>query len=89
MYKKEERVRLIGWTYSDYVGDTDDTKITLGYVFMIGNGAISWSSKKQPIVTFSTIEDLYVAATSCSYQGVWLRKILSHLCEDQKEAIVV
>jgi hypothetical protein len=89
IYKKEEKVRLIGWSYSNYVGDTDDWKSTSRYVFMIGNGAISWSSKKQPIVTLSTIEAEYVATTSCYCQGVWLRMILSHLCEDQREATVV
>jgi len=89
MYKKEGKVRLIGWSDLDYVGDTYDMKSTSGYVFMIGNAAISWSSKKQPIVTLSTTEVEYVAATSCSFKRVWLRKILSHLCEDQREANVV
>ncbi|XP_024628101.1 secreted RxLR effector protein 161-like [Medicago truncatula] len=82
---KEEKVRLIGWSDSDYACDTNDRKSTSRYVYMIGNGAISWSSKKQPIVTFSTTEVEYVVAVLCSCQGIWLKRILSHLCEDQKE----
>lgn len=40
----------------NYGGDKDDRKSTYTYVFNIRSGVISWSSKKQPIVTLSTIE---------------------------------
>ena len=46
---------------------------------MLGSGVISWSSKKQPIVTLSINEVEYVAATSCACQAVWLRNILEEL----------
>ncbi|GAU36464.1 hypothetical protein TSUD_166300 [Trifolium subterraneum] len=49
---KEGKVTLVGWTDSDYAGDYDDRKITSGYVFTMGTGAISWSSKKQPILLY-------------------------------------
>ncbi|RVW60251.1 Retrovirus-related Pol polyprotein from transposon TNT 1-94 [Vitis vinifera] len=42
-------------------------------------GAVSWSSKKQPIVTLSTTEAEFVAATTCACQAIWLRKILEEL----------
>ncbi|PNX68640.1 putative copia-type protein, partial [Trifolium pratense] len=45
-----------GWSDSDYAGDYDDRKSTSGYVFTLGDSAIFWSSKKQPIVTLSTTE---------------------------------
>ncbi|MCH83140.1 copia-type polyprotein, partial [Trifolium medium] len=50
-------------------GNCDDKKSTIGYVFKLGTGAISWSSKKQPIVTLSTTEAEYVAAASSACQG--------------------
>jgi hypothetical protein len=59
-------MQLYGWTDSDYVGDLDDRKSTSGYVFKVGSGVISWSSKKQPIITLSTIEAEFVAAASCA-----------------------
>src|SRR5882672_9670863 len=34
-----------------------------GYVLMIDGGAISWSSKKQPVIALSTTEAEYIAAT--------------------------
>ena len=78
-YKKGEKSSLIGFTDSDYAGDQDDRKSTSGYVFMMGSGAISWSSRKQPIVTLSTTEAEYVAATSCASQAIWLRNVLKEL----------
>ncbi|KAA0055477.1 retrovirus-related Pol polyprotein from transposon TNT 1-94 [Cucumis melo var. makuwa] len=60
-------------------GDIDDRKSTLGYVFMLSSGAVSWSSKKQSIVTLLTIEAEFIAATSCVCQAIWLKKILEEL----------
>lgn len=40
---------------------------------MIGNvpqGAVSWSSKKQPLVTLSTTEADFMAVASCASQSV-------------------
>ncbi|MCI05030.1 hypothetical protein A2U01_0026079, partial [Trifolium medium] len=66
-YKKVNgRIELQGWTDSDYAGDLDDRKSTSGYVFAYGYGPISWPSKKQAIVTLSTIEAEFVVATSCA-----------------------
>ena len=37
--------------------------VIMGYAFLIDGEAVSWSSKKQEIVTLSTAESEYVAAT--------------------------
>jgi len=66
MYKSGDFISLTEWSDSNYVGDTCDIKITSGYLFMIRNGAISWSSKKQPIATLSTREAEFVVEASCS-----------------------
>ncbi|XP_038891601.1 secreted RxLR effector protein 161-like [Benincasa hispida] len=79
LYQKGEKLNLVGFNDSDYAGDLNDRKSTSGYVFMLGSGAISWSSKKQSIVTLSTIEVEIVAATSCACQAIWLRNILENL----------
>ncbi|GLT96988.1 hypothetical protein SLE2022_145760 [Rubroshorea leprosula] len=71
---------------SDYVGDLDDKKSTSGYVFMLGFGVVSRSSKKQPIVTLSTTKVEYMAVTSCAYQAIWMRRVLEELEMNQHEA---
>ncbi|XP_050891043.1 probable pre-mRNA-splicing factor ATP-dependent RNA helicase DEAH3 [Lathyrus oleraceus] len=54
-------------------------KSTSGYVFMLGFRAISWTSKKQEIITLSTIEAEYIVATTCVCQAIWIRRILEGL----------
>ena len=36
---------VLGYTDTDYVGDMDKRRSTLGYVFMFTGGAISWRSQ--------------------------------------------
>ncbi|CAL5403117.1 unnamed protein product [Camellia sinensis] len=79
LYRKGEQSSLIGFTDSDYAGDSNDRKSTSDYVFMMGSGVISWSSRKQPIVTLSTTKAEFVAATSCACKAIWLRRLLETL----------
>jgi len=70
---------LIGYTDSDFVGSLDVRKRTCGFVFHIGSGVISWASKKHPVVTLSSTEEEYVAATSATCQAVWLIRVFDGL----------
>lgn len=68
-YKKHNGSDFVGYTDSDYAGDVNDRKSTSGHVFMLNSSAVSWSSKKQQIVTLSTTEAEFVAAPSSSCQA--------------------
>lgn len=56
MYKQGRDGEFQAFTDSDYAGDLDDRRSTSGYVFLMAEGAVSWCSKKQPIVALSTTE---------------------------------
>lgn len=89
-YKKGEgSLKLLAFTDSGYAGDLDDRRSTSGYVFMIGSGAVSWSSKKQPVVTLSTTEAEYIAAALCACQCLWLKRIMGKIGMEKDEATII
>jgi len=88
-YTVSECSDLVGYTDSDWAGSVDDRKSTSGYVFHIGSGAISWASKKQPIVALSTAEAEYVAATAAACQAIWMRRMLRSLCQEQATTTII
>lgn len=88
-YKSQEDSAFVGFTNSDYAGGIDDRKSTSGHVFMLNFGAITWSSKKQQIVTLSTTEAEFVAAASCACQAIWLRRMLEALGDKQEGSTII
>jgi hypothetical protein len=69
----------IGFTDSDFAGDIDDRKSTSGYVYLLGGGAISWRSRKQPLVAFSTVEAEYIGASDAAKEAIWIRNLFAAL----------
>jgi lysophospholipid acyltransferase (LPLAT)-like uncharacterized protein len=47
----------------DWVSNVLDKRLTNGFMFSFGSGAISWSSKKQPIVALLSMEAKYKSVT--------------------------
>ncbi|KAJ8631403.1 hypothetical protein MRB53_024726 [Persea americana] len=88
-YKKGGNKELLAYTDSDYAGDLEDRKSTSGFSFLLSSGAVSWSSKKQPVVTLSTTEAEFIAAASCACQAVWLRRMLEQLNHASTRATVI
>ena len=88
-YKKGGDEELVAYTDSDYAGDLEDRKSTSGYVFLLSSGAVSWTSKKQPVVSLYTTEAEFIAAASCACQAIWLRRVLEKLGQKQEEAVTV
>jgi len=88
-YKKSENTQLVGYSDADYAGDLDDRHSTSENLFLFGNGAVSWFSKKQPIVTLSTAEVEYVALSTSAQEAVWLRKLLKDFGTLQNQSTVI
>ncbi|MCI52526.1 hypothetical protein A2U01_0073771, partial [Trifolium medium] len=56
---------------------------------MIGSKVVSWSSKKQPIVTLSTTEAEFIAVANSACQGIWLSRILAQISKGKKNCITI
>ncbi|OJT10684.1 Retrovirus-related Pol polyprotein from transposon TNT 1-94, partial [Trametes pubescens] len=69
---------LEGYVDADGASQEHRRAIT-GYVFLVDGGAISWSSKKQELVTLSTAESEYVAATHAAKEAIWLRRLIGEV----------
>ncbi|WAO96990.1 Retrovirus-related Pol polyprotein from transposon TNT 1-94 [Fusarium falciforme] len=76
---------LLGYTDSDWAGDQETRKSTSGYVFNLGTGAISWSSKRQRTVALSSCEAEYMGQTGAAKEAVWLRSLLQELLKEYRE----
>ena len=72
-------IELQGYSDADWVGDITNRKSTLGYLFQLGGGIISWRSKQQNIVALSLTEAEYVALKLASQKAIWLRRLLSSI----------
>ena len=69
----------ISYTDSNFQLDLDFRKSTLGCVFTLGGGAISWRSVKQSCIADSTMEVENVAASEATKKAVWHKIFLFDL----------
>ncbi len=70
---------LSGYTDADWAGDHDTRRSPSDYVFSVGSGAISWSSKRQPTVALSSCEAEYLGRTQATKEAIWLKMLLAQL----------
>ncbi|XP_050289682.1 secreted RxLR effector protein 161-like [Quercus robur] len=76
-YRKESNLSLVGYSDSDWAGNADDRKSTIGGCFYVGANLVAWMSKKQNSVSLSTVEAEYITTGSCYSQFLSMKKLLS------------
>jgi transposase InsO family protein len=82
IYSKEKS-ELCGFSDASYAEDKKDRHSTSGQVHLKNGGAISWKSKKQKIVSLSSMEAEYIALTDATKEGIWLKKMEKELNGNQ------
>jgi hypothetical protein len=75
---------LVCFTDSDWAGDPNDDKSTVGYVFSLGSRPVTWACKKQQAISLSSSEAEYQAIVNAIHEALWLRQILLE-CEFQQQ----
>ena len=71
---------LCGYADSDYASD-QSRKSTMGYTFILANGAITWSSKMQRSISTSTTEAEYHALAYAGKEAAWIWSLLQQLTQ--------
>ena len=74
---RQSSTTVSGYSDADYAGDTDTRRSTTGFVFILNEGAITWSSKLQPTVAVYTTEAEYMAAAQAVREALCLKKLLA------------
>ena len=69
---------FFGYADASY-GNADDRRSISGYVFLAGNGAITWSSRKQISIALLSTEAEYVSLSEAGREACWLRSLYTEL----------
>ena len=78
--------KLLGYTDADG-SMSEDCQVISGYAFLIDGGVVTWSSKKQEVVSLSMTESEYVAAAHGMKEALWLKSLISQVFSPIPEPI--
>jgi hypothetical protein len=68
-----------GYTDSDFAGCKTTARSTYGYLFKVGNGPISWKSKRASTVAYSTLEAEFTGLIEGNREALWLRGLYAEI----------
>ena len=70
---------LMAYCDSDYAGDNDTRKSTMGYIMTLNGVTICYKSKGQNIVTLSSTEAEFIAMTEATSDILFIKQIMDFL----------
>ncbi|GKC13235.1 zinc finger, CCHC-type containing protein [Tanacetum coccineum] len=65
-----------GYTDASWISNTENNSSTNCWVFLLGGGAISWTSKKETCIKSSTMEYEFVTLAAAGKEAEWLRNLI-------------
>lgn len=80
---------LTGYCDADWGVSNEDRRSVAGYCVFLGNSLVSWSSKKQPVVSRSGTESEYRAIVDLAAELTWISSLLKELqCPLMKAPVI-
>ena len=74
-FKKNKNMNLIGFSDVNYAGNKGDRKSTSSYCTFVGGNLVTWKSKKQIVVSRSSVEAEYCAMAHTTSELIWLKAL--------------
>ncbi|KAJ9549163.1 hypothetical protein OSB04_021706 [Centaurea solstitialis] len=81
--------RLVAYSDVDWAGCPTTRRSTSGFCVYLGDNLVSWSSKRQHVVSRSSAEAEYRGIANVVAETAWLRNLLLELCCPLSRATVV
>jgi hypothetical protein len=78
-YSKSASIKPYGYSDATWGSDLETSRSVSGYIFYLGGGPISWSSKAQKTVALSSAESEYVAMCAAAQEALHLRNFLPEI----------
>jgi hypothetical protein len=79
LLRRSRSTDLIVYTDADWVGCPDTRRSTSGYAVFLGDNLVSWSAKRQTVVSRSSAEAEYRAIANGVAEATWLRQLVLEL----------
>ena len=70
---------LEGYKDADWASDQKTRRSLEAYVFLLYDGAVNWTSKRQQSIALSSCEAEYMAQTQTAKEAIWLTRLQSEL----------
>lgn len=70
---------LIGYSDADWGENRDNRRSTTGFVFLMADGAVTWSSRMQKTVARSSTEAEYMALSEACSEIAWLTSLQTEI----------
>jgi hypothetical protein len=76
---RSSTAELVVYTVADWEGCPDTRRSTSGYAVFLGGNLVSWSSKRQPVVSCSSAKAEYRVVAKGVAEAAWLPQLLAEL----------
>ncbi|KAL4346425.1 hypothetical protein GQ457_17G007970 [Hibiscus cannabinus] len=78
-FRKTEDMTVKIFTDSSWASELTDRRSTSGYCAILWGNLVTWRSKKQSVVSRSSVEAEYKALAQGICEGIWLQRLLEEL----------